>query len=89
MTRPLALVTGGVKRVGAAIAARLAESGYALALHGNSDAIPEPGLAEKLTETGCDWHGFQQDFLVEGAAETLIEAVADQDRKSTRLNSSH
>ncbi len=75
MTRPLALVTGGVKRVGAVIAARLAESGYALALHGNSDAIPDGQLAKKLKETGCEWSGFQQDFLDEGAAETLIDEV--------------
>ena len=75
MTRPLALVTGGVKRVGAAIAGRLAEAGYALALHGNSDIVPEDGLANKLQETGCDWSGFQQDFLDDGAAETLIYAV--------------
>lgn len=69
MTAPLALVTGGVKRVGAAIAARLAKAGYALALHGNSDAIPEEALADRLRETDCDWHGFQRDFLDEGAAE--------------------
>ncbi|MGB5485112.1 SDR family NAD(P)-dependent oxidoreductase, partial [Parasphingorhabdus sp.] len=75
MTRPLALVTGGVKRVGAVIAARLAESGYDLALHGNSDAIPENWLAEKLNESGCEWFGFQQDFLVEGAAEMLMDQV--------------
>ncbi|NVD28458.1 SDR family oxidoreductase [Parasphingorhabdus flavimaris] len=76
MTRPLALVTGGVKRVGAAIAGRLADAGYALALHGNSDIIPEDGLAKKLQETGCDWSGFQQNFLEDGAAESLIEHVA-------------
>lgn len=75
MTRPLALVTGGVKRVGAVIAARLADAGYALALHGNSDAIPEVGLAKKLKETDNEWSGFQQDFLDEGAAEALMDAV--------------
>jgi len=75
MTRPLAIVTGGVKRVGAAIAGRLADAGYALALHGNSDAIPEDWLASKLLETGCEWSGFQQDFLEEGAAETLLDQV--------------
>lgn len=75
MTRPLALVTGGVKRVGAVIAARLAESGYALALHGNSDAVPEQALADKLRATACEWSGFRQDFLDEGAADTLMEQV--------------
>lgn len=75
MNAPLALVTGGVKRVGAVIAARLAESGYALALHGNSDAIPDEFLAEKLKETGCEWSGFQQDFMDDGAAETLMNHI--------------
>jgi len=75
MTAPLALVTGGVKRVGAVIAARLAESGYALALHGNSDIIPDQVLAETLQETGCEWSGFQQDFTADGAAETLMDQV--------------
>tara|TARA_R110001606_G_scaffold4671_1_gene22085 strand:- start:23397 stop:24164 length:768 start_codon:yes stop_codon:yes gene_type:complete len=77
MTRPLALVTGGVKRVGAAIAARLADAGYALALHGNSDATPEEGLAKKLAQTDCKWSGFQQDFLEEGAAEALMDQIVD------------
>jgi len=76
MTAPLALVTGGVKRVGAVIAARLAESGYALALHGNSDAVPEPFLEEKLRETGCAWSAYQQDFTLDGAAGTLMDQVA-------------
>ena len=76
MTVPLALVTGGVKRVGAVIAARLAESGYALALHGNSDTDPEERLAAKLRETGCPWSAFQQDFTVDGAAGTLMDQVA-------------
>jgi pteridine reductase len=77
MTRPLALVTGGVKRLGAVIAARLAEAGYALALHGNSDAEPEEALAGKLRETDCQWSGFQQDFLDKGAAERLMDRVVD------------
>ncbi|MDM8012050.1 MAG: SDR family oxidoreductase [Parasphingorhabdus sp.] len=76
MTAPLALVTGGVKRVGAVIAAQLAESGYALALHGNSDTVPEERLADTLSETGCTWSGFQQDFTVDGAAATLLDQVA-------------
>ncbi len=66
MTRPLALVTGGVKRVGAAIAARLADAGYALALHGNSDATPEEGLAKKLAQTDCKWSGFPAGFSRRG-----------------------
>tara|TARA_R110000850_G_scaffold29571_3_gene81614 strand:+ start:4507 stop:5274 length:768 start_codon:yes stop_codon:yes gene_type:complete len=76
MTAPLALVTGGVKRVGAVIAARLAESGYALALHGNSDTAPEDRLAATMRESGSDWCGFQQDFTLDGAAGDLMDQVA-------------
>ena len=43
MTQKLALVTGGLHRVGAAISARLAREGYALAIHkrspGEADAV--------------------------------------------------
>ncbi len=72
----LALITGGVRRLGAAIAGRLAGEGYALALHGNSDAVPEAALADILRESGCAWHGFEQDFANRGAAEELMEQVA-------------
>ena len=49
-SRPLALVTGGCRRLGAAVAAALAGAGYDLALHGSHDAEPEPVLAETTTE---------------------------------------
>ena len=43
--QPLALVTGGLHRIGAVIAARLAREGYALAIHKRS-----PGEAERRYE---------------------------------------
>ena len=73
----LALVTGGVRRVGAAIAARLAKQGYALALHGHSDASPEDALNEVLVEQDTDWKGFLSDFGEPDAAVLLLDAVAD------------
>ena len=45
MTQRLALVTGGLHRVGAAIAARLAREGYALALHKRTAGEPDAVLA--------------------------------------------
>jgi NAD(P)-dependent dehydrogenase (short-subunit alcohol dehydrogenase family) len=62
-TPPLALVTGGHRRLGARIAMRLAQAGYALAIHGRHDAEPHPFLAEVLAGTGVPWHGFVADFL--------------------------
>ena len=60
--RPLALVTGGCRRIGAAIAAALARRGYALALHGGHDAQPEPMLAGVLVTHATEWHGFVAAF---------------------------
>ena len=80
MTRaaaPLALVTGGHRRLGAAIAAKLARAGYALAIHGSRDADPEPALAGAFSERGTRWHGFVGDFEAPGAAAALMAQVAD------------
>jgi len=74
---PLALVTGGHRRLGARIAMRLASAGYALAIHGRFDAEPHRFLSERLAGTGVPWAGFVADFLESGAAEGLIPAVVD------------
>lgn len=75
---PLALVTGGHRRLGARIAMRLARAGYALAIHGRHDAEPHPFLAECLAETGVQWAGFVADFLDPGEAEALVPAVTER-----------
>lgn len=73
----LALVTGGCRRVGAAIAAELARNGWALALHGHSDAVPEPALAVTLADHGSTWHGFVADLaLPEAPAALMAQVVA-------------
>ncbi|MBU0557767.1 MAG: SDR family oxidoreductase [Alphaproteobacteria bacterium] len=72
---PLALVTGGHRRLGARIAMHLARAGYALAIHGRHDAEPHRFLSECLSETGVPWQGFVADFLQPGAAEALMPAV--------------
>ncbi len=74
----LALVTGGLRRLGAHIATHLAEQGYALALHGHSDAVPEQGLAAALKDRNTQWSGFVADFGQEGAAGQLLDAVAQE-----------
>jgi pteridine reductase len=80
MSRPLALVTGGVRRLGAAIAARLGDAGYDLAVtsHG-SDApatgmahftadLSDPANAEKLIAEVVAHFGRAPDLLVNNAA---------------------
>lgn len=72
---PLALVTGGHRRLGARIAMHLARAGYALAVHGRLDAEPHRLLRECLAETGVPWAGFVADFRMPGEAEALMPAV--------------
>lgn len=78
MTQKLALVTGGLHRVGAAISARLAREGYALALHKRSAAEADPVLAEAIAETGVRAHRFAADLADPAAVEALIPAVAEK-----------
>lgn len=73
---PLALVTGGLHRLGAAISARLAHAGYALALHCRSDNPPEAALIDALAVTAVDHGLFRADLSATGEAELLFEAVA-------------
>ncbi len=78
MTQKLALVTGGLHRVGAAISARLAREGYMLALHKRSAAEADPVLAEALAETGARSHRFAADLADPGAVDALIPAVIEK-----------
>lgn len=71
----LALVTGGCQRVGAAIAGRLAEAGWSLALHARESAEPEPLLRARLTQFGTDWQGFAADLAEAEAVADLVKAV--------------
>ena len=73
--RPLALVTGGLQRLGAAIAARLAYGGYALALHRHRSVTPARVLAEALAATGVPAQVFQADLLSPAQTAQLIARV--------------
>lgn len=71
----LALVTGGCRRLGAAIAARLAAEGWALAIHATRDCAPDPPLAEALE--AVEWRGFTADLADADAPARLIETVSE------------
>jgi pteridine reductase len=72
----LALVTGGHRRLGAAISARLAADGWTLAIHGAHDAEPDATLAAAFVAHGTRWHGFVANLADGDAVEGLIPAVA-------------
>lgn len=75
MTEKLALVTGGLHRVGAAIAARLAREGYMLALHGRSEGAPDAVLAGVLADTGVASKLFIADLADAAAVEGLVPDI--------------
>ncbi|MEK6542240.1 MAG: SDR family oxidoreductase [Pseudomonadota bacterium] len=74
-SRPLALVTGGMHRIGAVIAGRLADAGYDLALHCRTDNQPETPLAKVITRNGTSSHSFCADLSTAGSADGLFDAV--------------
>lgn len=73
---PLAIVTGGKRRLGAEIAAKLAKAGYALALVSHLDKKPEASLLEVLAGHKSNWQPFVHDLSDPANAASLIDAVA-------------
>ncbi len=72
----LALVTAGFRRIGAAIAARLAQEGWALALHGRVPKEPEAALAATMALHHTPWKGFVAELTDAQAIEQLLPDVA-------------
>lgn len=72
---PLVLVTGGLHRVGAAIAARFARDGYALAIHKRRNAYADDILVDAIRETGAACHCFVADLAKPEDVAGLIPAV--------------
>ncbi|WP_442681450.1 SDR family oxidoreductase [Sphingomonas sp. ASY06-1R] len=72
----LALITGGLHRVGAAIAARLAEDGYDLALHAHRQGIPCPELAQVIEDRNVRSKVFPADLAEASEVESLVDQVA-------------
>jgi pteridine reductase len=71
----LALVTAGYHRLGAVIAARLAEAGWALALHSRASTEPDPALAALMALHKTRWQGFQADLSNGDAVMRLIPEI--------------
>lgn len=71
----LALVTGGMRRLGAVIAARLAKEGYTLALASHADAKPDALLQSALEANAVQWQPFICDLGDMAAPAKLIDDV--------------
>lgn len=72
---PLALVTGGHRRLGGHIALGLARAGYRLALHGSHDCVLDGWLEEGLDTAEAEWAGFVADFEQPDTAISLMDDV--------------
>lgn len=75
----VALVTGaGKRRVGNAIAAMLAEHGYAIALHYNRSADEAQETVARLTQQGIDAGAFQADVSKAPEVDRLFDQALDR-----------
>lgn len=73
-TRPSVLVTGGAKRIGAAIVRGFAEAGWHVVIHYRSSA----SAAEALATTLPSAETIQCDLADGGAAVAMIQSLADR-----------
>jgi pteridine reductase len=71
--RPVALVTGGAVRVGAAIVRTLAARGYRVAIHANTSLSKAQALVEELTDAGHDAAAFGAELRDEDATRAMID----------------
>ena len=74
--RPLALVTGGWRRIGAAIATALAADGWDLALHAHHVDAFDRDLIARFERAGSRAQGFAGDLTDPHLAESLVGEVA-------------
>ncbi|WP_408589143.1 SDR family oxidoreductase [Novosphingobium sp.] len=75
-TRPLAFVTGGWRRIGAAIARKLAQEGWDLALHAHHARSFDQGFIDELAVLGAVVHPVAGDLGDGGLAARLVADVA-------------
>jgi len=75
--RPVALITGGARRLGAAISVYLAQHGFAVAVHYDRSAKEAKTLCHNITAQGGFAHAFQADLLHDAPA-ALAEKVSGE-----------
>src|SRR5262245_19160297 len=75
-TDKTALVTGGAKRIGAAIVEDLAENGFAVAIHCNRSTAEAAALAQRIKQRGGRAIVFTADLTDSSQTERLIGNAA-------------
>jgi NAD(P)-dependent dehydrogenase (short-subunit alcohol dehydrogenase family) len=79
MAAPVMLVVGGSGSIGSAIAAEAAASGWAVAVHGRSEASVAACLAQLHERSqGTDAAGFPADLRVKQGVKSLVELVGSR-----------
>jgi NAD(P)-dependent dehydrogenase (short-subunit alcohol dehydrogenase family) len=73
---PTALVTGGSKRIGAALAADLAAHGFAVAIHCNGSRTEADALAQTIKSAGGEAAVFEADLTIQSQVRRLLPAVS-------------
>lgn len=74
-TAPVALVTGGAKRIGRAVCLELAGRGMRLAIHANTSTDDAEALAQQISDNGGDARAFAADLGDESQARELVDAA--------------
>ncbi len=72
---PIALVTGGARRIGRAIAFALAQDGYAVAVHYNASRDEADGVVAEITDNGGRAAAVSADLMDAAAVAGLIPAA--------------
>jgi len=72
VTRPVAIVTGGARRIGAVIARRLAGAGWRVVVHHHRSTAEATAL---VAELGGDAVAVEQDLAAPDAADALLAAT--------------
>jgi NAD(P)-dependent dehydrogenase (short-subunit alcohol dehydrogenase family) len=81
MKQPVALITGAAKGLGAALAKRLTQNGFAVALHYRRSENEATALVKNITANGGTVAAFQADLAVETEAQQLVSEVLIKFRK--------
>ncbi|UXN04703.1 SDR family oxidoreductase [Bartonella sp. HY406] len=76
-SQPVALITGGAKRLGAAIAEDLARHGFQVAIHCNGSQEQAASFVNKLRHEGFQAKSFQCDLLTANL-DIFMQSINDQ-----------